>query len=164
MRSAPRSTNWVWEKRILPSSAKIATDGHALTSPCWRTEGVVIPIDKDLSDEETQYILDFSDAEAVVCTKGLEAKIDRLLPSLPKLKTIICLGEPAEGGNRYAADALIAKGRELLGNGDTRFTKAPADNSVLKELLFTSGTTGKSKGVMLSGRTRCCSMSCNHRN
>ena len=117
------------------------------------TEGVVIPIDKDLSDEETQYILDFSDAEAVVCTKGLEAKIDRLLPSLPKLKTIICLGEPAEGGNRYAADALIAKGRELLGNGDTRFTKAPADNSVLKELLFTSGTTGKSKGVMLSADT-----------
>ena len=83
----------------------------------------------------------------------MEAKIDRLLPSLPKLKTIICLGEPAEGGNRYAADALIAKGRELLGNGDTRFTKAPADNSVLKELLFTSGTTGKSKGVMLSADT-----------
>ena len=61
------------------------------------TEGVVIPIDKDLSDEETQYILDFSDAEAVICTKNSESKLDRLLPSLPKLKTVICLGTPAEG-------------------------------------------------------------------
>ena len=55
------------------------------------TEGVVIPIDKDLSDEETQYILDFSDAEAVICTKNAEAKLDRLLPSLPKLT--ICINE-----------------------------------------------------------------------
>ena len=117
------------------------------------TEGVVIPIDKDLSDEETQYILDFSDAEAVICTKNSESKLDRLLPSLPKLKTVICLGTPAEGEGRYAADALAEKGRELLAGGDKRFTEAPIDNYVLKELLFTSGTTGKSKGVMLSADT-----------
>ena len=117
------------------------------------TEGVVIPIDKDLSDEETQYILDFSDAEAVICIKNAEAKLDRLLPSLPKLKTVICLGTPAEGEGRYAADALAEKGRELLAGGDKRFTEAPVDNYVLKELLFTSGTTGKSKGVMLSADT-----------
>ena len=43
--------------------------------------------------------------------------------------------------------------RELLAGGDKRFTEAPIDNYVLKELLFTSGTTGKSKGVMLSADT-----------
>ena len=151
-RSAPASTSWGWEKRTSPSSARTATAGRAPTSPCWRRRGVVIPIDKDLSDEETQYILDFSDAEAVICTKNSEAKLDRLLPSLPKLKTVICLGTPAEEG-RYAADALAEKGRELLAGGDKRFTEAPIDNYVLKELLFTSGTTGKSKGVMLSADT-----------
>ena len=49
--------------------------------------------------------------------------------------------------------ALAEKGRELLAGGDKRFTEAPIDNYVLKELLFTSGTTGKSKGVMLSADT-----------
>ncbi len=118
------------------------------------SEGVAVPVDKDLSDEETQYILDFSDTQAIIYSKGLEQKIEKLLPSLPKITHCICMTESAvEDEKHFSAEKLIERGRALVEGGDRSYIDAPVDNTVLKELLFTSGTTGKSKGVMLSADT-----------
>ena len=45
---------------------------------------------------------------------------------------------------------LINRGKELLENGDKRFVDAKIDVEEMKIMLFTSGTTSKSKAVMLS--------------
>lgn len=50
---------------------------------------------------------------------------------------------------------LLAEGRALLNQGDTRMKEAPIDAEGLGSLLFTSGTTGMAKGVMLSQRNIC---------
>ena len=116
------------------------------------SEGVVVPVDKDLSEEETEYILNTSDARIIFCDgKATAKKINALEDKLPGIERIIYFEKPeiCDEKHRWIEDVMDL-GRELLANGDTRFTALEPDNDCLKELLFTSGTTGRAQGVMLS--------------
>lgn len=114
------------------------------------SSGVVVPIDKELSLEEIEYIIDSSDCEVLIYGGGqTEKKILEIEEKLPNITHFICMEEPTNK-EHYQLEDIMNKGRELLDNGDTRFISIEPDNKALKELLYTSGTTGKSKGVMLS--------------
>ena len=55
------------------------------------TEGVVVPVDKDLSDDDTVFVLDNSDATAVFhAGKATEKKLLALEDRLPNIKYFIC--------------------------------------------------------------------------
>ncbi|HOO25821.1 MAG TPA: AMP-binding protein, partial [Clostridiales bacterium] len=47
-------------------------------------------------------------------------------------------------------DSIIKEGRKIYENGSKEFDSVKVDSSDLATIVFTSGTTGKSKGVMLS--------------
>ncbi|MDQ9825759.1 AMP-binding protein, partial [Acinetobacter sp. 163] len=52
--------------------------------------------------------------------------------------------------DRLSFDDLIEAGKQSMEEGNKEFVNSQIDNEALAALLFTSGTTGMAKGVMLS--------------
>ena len=125
--------------------------------------GVVVPLDRDLGHAEIARFADLSGAEAVFYTEQFNDVLPSLAEQMPQVRYFIPIA-PAEGsdttdGSSSAGDAVILPYSELLALGDKAMEEGDrsfldydctADMSQMSALLFTSGTTGTSKGVMLS--------------
>lgn len=118
------------------------------------SDGVVVPVDKDLPNADTAYILNHAECEAVIYSNAVADKIGAIKSELPNLKVFIRMnGVPDEGSGQHRLRDLVDIGVRLLDEGDTSFISVVPDTKGLKQLMFTSGTTGSSKGVMLSQGT-----------
>ena len=138
------------------SNARIAVIGE--TSVDWMASylgilasgNVVIPMDKELDIEQIEAFLESVDAEAIVYSASFNTKLNNAKANHKTLKTFIAI---APDESEAAPDAIISfaklceKGDEAVANG---YTFPPVDREKLAEMLFTSGTTGTSKKVMLS--------------
>ncbi len=116
--------------------------------------GVIIPLDRDLGDDDIAGFVRVSEATALVYTESFSRRIDGLHEKLPGVKVFIPItgGDSDRAGNIYPMEELLERGKKLLESGDTRFTSHKIDLEPMCAILFTSGTTGTSKGVMLSQR------------
>lgn len=110
---------------------------------------VVVPIDKDLTKDEITGILNTAVCEFIFYSPHIEAKIEELRDNVPTLKTFICMGDSKMEAALKLSD-IAAKGAERFANGDNSYYDYEIDSERLATIVFTSGTTGKGKGVMLS--------------
>lgn len=110
---------------------------------------VTVPIDKELPAEEIADILKVSECEFAVYSAPMERKIEQVAALLPERVTWICMGEPAMAGALRLTDVL-ADGADRYAAGDNTYYDYEIDAERLATIVFTSGTTGKGKGVMLS--------------
>ncbi len=104
--------------------------------------GVIIPIDKDLRADEIEFMLADSGAKAIVYADGMEKTVDACKGDFLRL--------PMCDMEKY-----IAEGERLLSEGACSYQNHKVDRDALGILLYTSGTTGVSKGVMLSQHNIC---------
>jgi len=66
------------------------------------------------------------------------------------LEYIISMDNTGDNNTCLSMNKLIEKGQKLIEQGNRMFIDTEIDPSVMNMLIFTSGTTDKSKGVMLS--------------
>ena len=106
-------------------------------------DGVAIPIDAQAPAPLLETLLSGGDADAVFCDLPSLPKVLEAQRHCPRVRTIITLEGRSEGALSY--DGLLAAGR-----GHSRFRELEPDPDLLRMILFSSGTTGANKGVMLS--------------
>ena len=112
---------------------------------------VVVPLDKALPNQEIKSLIKRSRADAVI----FENKYSEVFEEIKKeedgtLKYYINMDLKKDKDGILSFQGLLESGKEKLKNGDDRYKKIKIDNEKMSILIFTSGTTNTSKGVMLS--------------
>lgn len=109
---------------------------------------VSVPLDKDLQSDELEDSLIRSKAEAIVFDEKYEDKINKIIENnKTNIKQYISMSKCGAFEN---IQHLINDGTEDLKNGNSEYIQYDGDSKGMGILLFTSGTTSKSKAVMLS--------------
>ena len=108
----------------------------------WRIGAVIVPIMFLLGENETRYILDHSDAKAVITNQEHLEKIENARRGIFHLKNVIVLGRDDKGEQIDFFDLVERSSPEDA-------IEEMNENDVAL-MIYTSGTTGQPKGVMLS--------------
>ncbi len=118
--------------------------------------GIVVPLDKGLPDEEIRSSLERSKTDCVIFAKDYIDCLKKIKEeNTTQIEKFICMDELSEAEKKegfiYLGD-LLENGKKLLEAGNKEFVNAEIDNNKMSVILFTSGTTSKSKAVALSHR------------
>jgi long-chain acyl-CoA synthetase len=141
----------------------------------------MVPIDKELHSEELLSLFNRSYCDGIIYSPQYAESIEKVASQVPTLKHLILMSDPSfatgkteEDNPAFTQDRpaeikltegqlvpvslfndLLRQGRTLLAAGDQRFRQFEIDAEAVRVLLFTSGTTDKSKCVMHSHKTIC---------
>jgi len=115
--------------------------------------GYIVPLDSEISAEQTINFIERGDVDTVFFTSSQNSKIAQIAPQLKNVKLFVSINPDEDfrfSDKVMTMDELIALGREEINTGNMQYRAHEIDMQKMCAILFTSGTTGTSKGVMLS--------------
>lgn len=113
--------------------------------------GVVVPLDKSLPENEIISSIERSEVEAIFYSSKYDEIMEKVkTENIGKIKYFISMDSDKTEDKIYSQSELVELGRGLIKNGARSFLDAQIDNNAMAIMIFTSGTTSKSKAVMLS--------------
>lgn len=115
-----------------------------------KSSGVIVPIDKELPFHDIMNVLISSDSEVMFYAEKYEKDLMKNQDKLSNIKYFVGFSRNEDDGKFLSYNLLKEKGKKLIESGSQKYTKIKSDESKLKMLVYTSGTTGMAKGVMLS--------------
>lgn len=118
--------------------------------------GCIVPLDKELSADELKEQIKRAEVSCVVFAKKHEAVFRQIRDdSDTPLEFLVSFNAEEEKDGVLSWRGLIEEGGRMIGCGDRSYIDAEVDNEAMSILIFTSGTTGKAKGVMLCQKNIC---------
>ena len=107
---------------------------------------VLVPLDRDWQADELSATLRLANTAFLICDPDISDKTEFI-------KKQTGLDPVFIGSGENSVQELIESGREKFAENDALYYEAPIDADALSLLVFTSGTTGQGKGVMLTQRS-----------
>ena len=121
--------------------------------------GIVVPLDKSLPESELEALIERSEIEAIFYSENYENALKKIRYSQKnKLKHLISMDLTMNSEGVYSQKELIKKGKKLIDEGNRKFLDAKINADEMSIMLFTSGTTSKSKVVCLSHKNICANL------
>lgn len=115
--------------------------------------GIAVPVDKELPENEIENVIRRSKADAVIFSTKKKEVIKKIQDKLPEVKYFIQMNcNDTLNGRSIGINEIIKSGNELLESGEREYLDIEIDPEEFKVLIFTSGTTSNSKGVMICNR------------
>lgn len=114
--------------------------------------GVIVPLDKELPAEEVAGLIERAEVSAIVYSGKMGKALEDIFAAYGDAGLRISMDAEDDSGAEFSMKKLMGKGYKLLEAGRREFFETEIDPDSMCSLLFTSGTTGLAKGVMLSHR------------
>lgn len=116
--------------------------------------GIAVPCDKELPENELENLIRRSRAAAVIFSPKMEDLVKKATAKCPEVKYCIEMKSDAgfdeKDGRFVGFNYVMEEGRVFTSMGDTSLMDKEIDPDAFAVLIFTSGTTSASKGVMIS--------------
>jgi long-chain acyl-CoA synthetase len=107
----------------------------------WRVGAVAVPANIVLREGELRYLLQDSGSRGIICNQQGGCVVEAVKSSAPLLDVVICTGDPYEG--MLSWDQLLKEEPDFL-------DAVPCGFDDICQLQYTSGTTGRPKGAILT--------------
>ena len=118
--------------------------------------GVIVPLDRSLPEVEIMNLIEGSNADAIFYSKKYDSVMQKVRDEkIGNIRFFVSMDTEKSTDEVYSQKELIRIGKDLIKNGARTFIDSEIDNEAMSIMLFTSGTTSKSKAVNLSHKNIC---------